>query len=433
MIGNHVYGQPYRGFESRLLRQLAQARKGPGRGSALLERGGLRRKTGPSQKQRDPENEFFGLLLAEIRSRLRAVSERITFVFYLALGIIVRRWGRSSRRRLACAMTLFHHAAAFASLSVCAVSLGACSAGEGASTEFASPAGPLAEEVEDDYEPPDVLRLGADNAGGAAPLLDALQSTAGETDAVLSGSPCVRLLSLGSVGQEGAVPGEEGMDAIASWLQEHSDTYAQHHALKPELTQQLLRDFDVVLLQDLYGFNWETAELDAFEAWVRAGGGVISLSGFSEDAEGVLPRNELLSFSGLSYSTVVDTALSLSQCGYCLGTTYVQAGFVAGHPIADSVDAVGAFMGRSIFGEGELVAAEEGLQLGVTKEVDAGRVFAFHDDWVAHVVAWDQPAPLVCEENQACAEVSIGSTYQIAQFWINSLRWAASDPSCLIR
>lgn len=245
---------------------------------------------------------------------------------------------------------------------------------------------------------------------------------------------CLRIMSWGTVGRYGSVPGEDGQDAIVAWLNERSNAVAEHVIQPTAITPEFLAPFDIILLQNLNDWKFTHEEVLVFEKWVREGGGVFALAGYMSDgAAEVVPTNELLSFSGMKYNaqnTSGDTSTALGVCGYCLGTTYKQEGFSAEHPIAQGVTAVGAFQGRSIHGDGDVVASEGDLIFGMTKKIDAGRLFFFHDEWITYNNQWSSGTISGCEANNECSGMSPRETYQVAQLWYNSLRWLAPQASC---
>lgn len=264
----------------------------------------------------------------------------------------------------------------------------------------------------------------------------------GETDSVDGGGGalgiehpehCLTFMSWGAVALQGAVPGESGMDAIVSWLNDKSSARGEHFSEKPEITPEFLGPYDVVLLQNLGGWDISDDEIEVFQEWIRAGGGVMSLSGYEGDAAQVTVTNRLLSFTGMNYSSlsdVGDTSMTLGVCGYCLGSTNPQEGWNPEHPISEGILAVGAFAGRSIQGDGEIVAQEEGKILGMTEQVDAGRVFLFHDDWISYEGAWSQGASSQCSQNTECSDVSPQDAYQVARLWSNAFNWLATGREC---
>lgn len=250
-----------------------------------------------------------------------------------------------------------------------------------------------------------------------------------------SSESCLRVMSWGSLGRLGTVPGEGQKDAIVEWLNTKSNVAAVHFVEKPEIDEEFLAGVDVILLQNLANWEFQAEEKEAFERWVKSGGGVMALAGYSsDDAQEVLPVNSLLSFSGLGFQALGNagaTSTALGVCGYCLGTTHRQGGFDSSHEIAENVVAVGAFQGREVQGDGRIVAADEGTIYGMTKEVGDGRVFLFHDEWVSYAGQWSAGVIAGCEDNPECSEVNPRDTYQVPQFWLNSLRWLAPQTSCV--
>jgi hypothetical protein len=166
---------------------------------------------------------------------------------------------------------------------------------------------------------------------------------------------------------------------------------------------------------------------------------VISLTGYGGQPAEVEPTHALLGFSGLSYaglSGAGDThGTADPNCGYCLGNSSIQGGWNADHPISREVSAVGAFWGRSVNAPaGAQIVAQEGAKiLGATVQVDAGRVFMFHDEWVTYTSQWNgETLAEDCRDltNHSCAGVHPTTTYQVPQFWYNALRWVSGEPEC---
>ena len=247
------------------------------------------------------------------------------------------------------------------------------------------------------------------------------------------GPVCLSLMSWGAVGERSSLVGEGGEDAIVSWLNDSSNAASVHFEQKPEITEEFLSNYQVIVLQNMQAWTFTQDELDVFETWVRGGGGVFSLSGFRTDGEELATTNQLLSFTGLNYassSAANDTSTNLGECGYCLGTTDQQEGFNESHAISLGVTAVGAYAGHAILGDGDVVAQEEGKNLAVAKTVDSGRVFLFHDNWIGERSLWNAPMIASCQENPQCSTVSPRDSYQIAQLWYNAVRWLTPKDGC---
>lgn len=246
---------------------------------------------------------------------------------------------------------------------------------------------------------------------------------------------CLPFMSWGSVAVQGAVPGEAGLDAIVRWFNDSSSARGEHFAKKPEITPEFLASYELVLLQNLASWEISDAEVEVFQSWVREGGSVMALSGYDGDAAQVVVTNRLLSFTGMNYmssSESGDTSTTLGVCGYCLGSASRQEGWNADHPIAQGISAVGAFGGRPIQGEGAIVAQEGGKFLGMTKELEGGRVFLFHDDWISYQGVWSNDAPGECSENSECANATSKSAFQVPLFWKNAFDWLVGGRECFV-
>jgi hypothetical protein len=245
----------------------------------------------------------------------------------------------------------------------------------------------------------------------------------------------------GALGTFGAVPGMDGTDAITAYLNENSSGEADYFASKPPINAESLAVYDVIILQDLSGWPAFTPdEMTAFDSWVRTGGGVISLNGYSADDNEMKNVNMLLAFTGMSYNIGSDTAgtaaANANPCAYCYGSSVPVGGWVTTHPIAVNIKDVGAFHGRSISApEAEPVQrTTEGL-LAAAKQVDMGRVFMFHDEWVTYNSQWTgqgiESTCLYNDPNNTCNDRHPTNDYTPAQFWFNSIKWV-SNKECFI-
>jgi len=249
---------------------------------------------------------------------------------------------------------------------------------------------------------------------------------------------CIKIATWGALGTWGAVPGMDGQDAITTWLNDTSTGEAEYFATKPAMTTEALAAYKVIILQNLNGWSFTTDEKAAFEGWVRAGGGVVSLAGYSDQPSEAAPTNDLLAFTGLSYvglSGAGDISTSPKQsCSYCVGNSDAQGGWDLAHPISANITAVGALWGRSVSaGVGATVATWDGKRAGATVDLDAGRAFLFHDEWVTYNSQWNGSSlQQDCRTggDQACQMAHPTITYQIPQFWYNAIKWLAHEPSC---
>ncbi len=263
------------------------------------------------------------------------------------------------------------------------------------------------------------------------------------------GNPtCVRIGMFGRPPSYGAMQnGADNTDALKNWLNAHVKTGTSVDTVTTDtpITADLLGKYDVIILQALEkqegGPYWtfSSDELAAFETWVRAGGGVIALTGYGAQAAEVNPTNQLLGFTGMSYNMDDVFGTCPDNCCYCAGSSIPVHGWHADHPIAANVTAVGAFHGRSIdAGGADLVASEGTTVYGATKALDAGRVFLFFDEWVTYSSQWTEatgtggftPDASCTDPNNTCYGRTPTDGYQVPQFWYNALKWASGNAAC---
>jgi hypothetical protein len=250
---------------------------------------------------------------------------------------------------------------------------------------------------------------------------------------------CITVATWGGLGTFGAVPGMDGQDAIGAWLAANSTNDAAYFPTKPAITADMLAEFDVIILQDLSAWAAFTAdEIATFNAWLNAGGGVISLNGYSANGAEMTNVNALLASTGMSYVPNSDTFgnPAADACGYCYGSSIPQAGWTT-HPIAANLTFVGAFHGRAITpGDAEVVAQTAEGVLGAAKQMGDGRAFMFHDEWVTYNSQWTgQNLPSDCrygDPNNACNDKHPLNDYRNSTFWYNALKWASGDPACFV-
>lgn len=253
---------------------------------------------------------------------------------------------------------------------------------------------------------------------------------------------CVKVASWGALGNFGAVPGMDGQDAIVAWLNQNSTGEAEYFATKPPITTESLASFHVIIIQDVSAWAAFTAEEKAaFEAWVREGGGVMSLNGYLEDANEMANVNDLLAFTGMSYIPASDTSneaermTQLGKCHYCYGAAVPQAGWTE-HPIGANMKFVGAFHGRAVTpGDATIVAQENGNVLGAAAQYDEGYVFMFHDEWVTYNSQWTgvglmDDCRIENDHDMECWTEHPTLKYSLPQFWYNSLQWVSGSPTC---
>src|SRR5579871_640645 len=255
---------------------------------------------------------------------------------------------------------------------------------------------------------------------------------------------CMNILSLGKVAHYGG--NSDSTDAFQQYLNTKSNAHMTLATDRITLTPELLAGYDVVILQALedseYTGFWSYGqdEIDALAAWVRAGNGLIALTGYGGTADEVDPSNQLLAFAGISYGKS-DTFVSCPD-NYCYCTDssipfcgWTPGGFLGAHMTAPNggPGEVGVFHGRPIScadtadGACQIVASDPQAGIvGVAKQVSKGHVFVWSDEWVTYTSQWGATNT----HGADCAGHTAGEIYDVPQFWYNVIHWLLPDASC---
>jgi hypothetical protein len=280
---------------------------------------------------------------------------------------------------------------------------------------------------------------------------------------------CLRLALLGTL-ESAAV--NKDTKPFVDWLNGNSDGTATVTMVssKPAVDANFLSQYDILLIANVNGWTFSTAEKAAVEQWVReTGGGIISLTGFVSTDSEPAATSQLIEFAGLHYQAPKAAengqpvpvyykggTTDLKQClgwsgSYDPATTAPikftpQTGSMA--KLTFNLDYVGAFIGWGIGAPAEAtVVAKDpvsGANMAVAYEIDGkGRVFAFGDEWVVFKSQWlpqgnpnnqqmDQYNPCWVLPSGGAAGFfhSVQTIYQTKQFWFNAINWVAPPNEC---
>jgi hypothetical protein len=212
---------------------------------------------------------------------------------------------------------------------------------------------------------------------------------------------CLHIATLG-------VPGTWGQgNVFKNWLAERSTNGATDLGSQV-LTAELLAPLQVIVAQDLgkLGRTYSADEVAAVKDWVQKGGGLMTLTGYG-GPEDLANPNALLAPFGITY-----------ESGGCLpgggGYTAPITNW-ADHPVSANVTQVGVDNGYPISGEGLAVASEQNITMGRAVESQAGRVFAWGDEWISYDSEWkDKPQ------------------YQVERLWLNVIKWLTPPKQCQV-
>ncbi len=255
---------------------------------------------------------------------------------------------------------------------------------------------------------------------------------------------CMNVASLGKVAHYGG--NTDSTDAFQQYLNTKSNARTTLLTDRVTITPDLLANYDVVILQALedseyIGFwSYSQDEINALAAWVRAGNGLIVLTGYGAVGDEVNPDNQLLAFAGISYGKTDTFDSCPDNFCYCTDssipfTGWSAGGFLGAHMVAPNggLGAVGVFHGRPITcadtadGACEVAASDPQAGIvGVGKKMGKGRVFVWADEWVTYTSQWGATNT----HGADCNGHTAGEIYDVPQFWYNVIRWVLPDASC---
>lgn len=216
---------------------------------------------------------------------------------------------------------------------------------------------------------------------------------------------CIRLGFFGQVTSDAGA----GTTAFESWLVERSGQVPLKRlpATSP-LTREWLADLQVLVVGGMQaraaqvgaGPAFTQEEIAAFDDWIRnQGGGVITLSGYSNLANDARPTHELLATTGMGYNYTSVPAEGVIGEG---APPVWLSGIVApDHPTVENVAEIGVYYGYPVTGDGTTILRASGYDLAMAKTVGSGRVFVFADEWITQDLTWSGS---VQGQNDACQQ-----------------------------
>jgi hypothetical protein len=269
------------------------------------------------------------------------------------------------------------------------------------------------------------------------------------------GDACVcPTLNVAVVGKAG-VWGDASDTAFQDWLNSSSAGTAKvdDYAAKPTFTADFLAGYNLIILAGL-GDNTNTgpwwtfsaSEVAAFQDWIEnKGGGVISLSGYSNDNDEIVAKNALLAFSGISYGQdCISPACSLvdahnNKMCYRCGNPYQLTEWNRSDPVIANlsvgVTMIGIDGGRPMRAPADAhVAATTSNASSVSnwlvgKITGKGRVLVFADEWITYTDQWNGQDKQYSND-PSCNGFLPQELYQTAQFWYNMIHWSQPTANC---
>jgi len=210
-------------------------------------------------------------------------------------------------------------------------------------------------------------------------------------------------LNIGILGN----PGANTSSNFQKWL-ETKGTTVRRIQTTPDvpLTADELQPFDVIVL-DWPAREYTADEAAVFGAWVSAGGGVASMSGYYDDTSKDWRANSLLSQIGLAYSgdRIWGPVMKFAAHPITMGLTSVT--FTGGYPVADlggpGVRTPIAFIPSN----------GNDIAVAYTAEVGSGKAFVWGDEWIEFDSEWS-------------------TLPQIPRLWLQVFSWIARGDRCML-
>jgi len=206
-------------------------------------------------------------------------------------------------------------------------------------------------------------------------------------------------LRIALVGNKGANPSAQ----FEAWLEMQGTQVDRIHTVNVPLDEGTLKKYDIVLLDWLIR-TYTPEEAAVLRGWIEAGGGLISLSGFTTNNNVGDRPNTLLAPLGLGYS---------ASKGFFDGPVKQ----FADHPITEGL--VELVFGGGLYikilpnnpGTPEVIMTLPQGPVGVAQKQESGRIFVFGDEWIEFDSEWAQFP-------------------ELKAFWANTLRWLAPQNFC---
>jgi hypothetical protein len=210
-------------------------------------------------------------------------------------------------------------------------------------------------------------------------------------------------LNIGILGN----PGSNNASNFQQWLTKSGTSVQRIQTTADEpITRATLDSFDVVVVDRLTR-EYTADEASIFAAWVTAGGGVASMSGYQDDTTVDWRANSLLAPLGVAYAgnRVWGPVTKFATHPTTAGLTSVT--FTGGYPVSD-LGGVSSTRTPIAFLPGTPEAT-----VGSAIQMGAGHALVWGDEWIEFDSEW--------------------STYpQIPQLWVQVFAWISPQTKCLL-
>ena len=208
-------------------------------------------------------------------------------------------------------------------------------------------------------------------------------------------------LSIAIFGNEGSNPSAE----FQTWLEDQGTEVARISLDNTPITAETLSSYDIVILDWLVR-TYSAEEAAVIKTWVEGGGGLMSMTGHTNNNTVVERPNSIIGPMGLSYN---------QSKGFFNGPVTQWTP----HPITDGITSVSFYGGLYIdmvdvgMGVSTAVGTLPQGPVAVAQVRNDGKLFIFGDEWIEFDSEWQQIP-------------------QIKQFWVNILAYLSPPNFCTV-
>jgi hypothetical protein len=203
-------------------------------------------------------------------------------------------------------------------------------------------------------------------------------------------------------------PGSNASSNFQTWL-EMSGTSVQRIQTMPSvpITAATVQPFDVILL-DWLTRDYSPAEAAVFAAFVSAGGGAASMSGYDNNTTDDWHANSLLAPFGVAYSGPLLNQPVTSFATHPITAGLTSVTFAGGYAVAD--------LGGTASTRTPIAFLPQGgnnVPVGYAIQMGAGHAFVWGDEWIEFDSEWS-------------------TLPQIKQLWVQVFTWISPMNKCAL-
>ncbi|APR77175.1 Hypothetical protein A7982_02522 [Minicystis rosea] len=209
-------------------------------------------------------------------------------------------------------------------------------------------------------------------------------------------------LNIGILGN----PGANASANFQQWLELSGTSVKRIHTSPDEtLTAATLQPFDVVIL-DWLTRDYTAAEAAVLGAFVSAGGGVASMSGYNDNTSNDWRANSLLEPLQVAYSGSLLNGPATSFATHPITAGLTSVTFAGGYPVAD--------LGGSGSTRTPIAFLPGDVTVGYAIEMGQGHGFVWGDEWIEFDSEWS-------------------TLPEIKQLWVQVFAWISPKNTCALK